>query len=117
MSTLSSAGMSPGMHSTLTEVMICWRTPSLNSVTGGRLADRDERDLDRQLLAKVHRKEIDVHQLDGARADLQLADQHLADARPLEREVDEVAVAGADARPVAGCAPRSTGLLGSTLWP
>src|ERR1700730_5945758 len=61
---------------------------------GGRLADRDERDLHRQLLPKVDREEIDVHQLGGPRVDLQLADQYLAGASAVEREVDQVAVAG-----------------------
>src|SRR4029077_13518499 len=34
----------------------------LELADGGRFADRNERDLHRQLLAKVDRKEIDVHQ-------------------------------------------------------
>src|ERR1035437_703738 len=59
-----------------------------------RFANRDERDLDGQLLAKVDREEVDVHELRGARVDLQLADQDLARATPVECEVDEVAVAG-----------------------
>ena len=117
MSTLSSAGMSPGMHSTLTEVMICWSTPSLNSVTAGDSPIGMSGISTVELLAQVDREEIDVHQLGGARVDLQLADQHLAGAAAVEREIDQVAVAGAVPDLSGGCARRSTSACGSTLCP
>ncbi len=66
----------------------------MSSLTAGDSPIGNERDLHRQLLAKVDREEIDVHQLGGPRVDLQLADQHLASASAVEREVDQVAVAG-----------------------